>query len=99
MSSDAAIEEFLKQCFALQTFGINPYTVSIGKSSTDVVIGGSYSHVLIFVRNQIVYDIPWNYIDNIDYSGKLLKLRFKREFFSDYLASEFFSALVIQILK
>lgn len=73
MTVEEATDEFLRQCFNLQTFGINPYTVSIGKTSTDVVVGASSSRVLVFVSNQIVYDIPWNYISDIDYSGELMK--------------------------
>jgi len=87
MSTEEAIDEFLKQCFALQTFGVNPYNVSIGKNPTDVVIGGNSSRILIFVLNQVVYDINWNFIQNLDYSGRHLKLRFKTEYFSNYLVA------------
>jgi hypothetical protein len=87
MSREVAIEEFLNESFQLQTFGINPYTVSIGNKSTDVVIGASSSRILVFVLNQVVYDIPWKYISAIDYHGKHLKLRLKGEYFSEYLSA------------
>lgn len=72
MSPELAMEEFLKKCSSLQTFGVNPYTVTIGKNPTNVVIGASSTRILVFVQNQIVYNVPWSFISGIDYSGKLL---------------------------
>jgi hypothetical protein len=52
---------------------------------TDVVIGASSSRILVFVMNQPVYTVPWEYVSGIDYSGKHLKVGLKPEYFSVYL--------------
>lgn len=85
MSADAAIDRFLRQCIALTTYGVNPYTVTIGKNQTDIIIGASSSRVLVFVMNQPVYNMPWEFVSSVDYSGKHLKIGLKDDFFSTYL--------------
>ncbi|KAI6182491.1 FERM domain-containing protein [Aphelenchoides bicaudatus] len=85
MSSEVAMNEFLKECVSLQTYGVNPYTVTIGKNQTNVVVGASSSRIIVFVMNQCVYTIEWRYVQAIDYSGKHLKIVIKPTYFSEHL--------------
>uniref|UniRef100_A0A1I7S773 FERM domain-containing protein n=1 Tax=Bursaphelenchus xylophilus TaxID=6326 RepID=A0A1I7S773_BURXY len=87
-SKDVVFDQFLRIASRLDTYGFDPYTVKTQKNDINVVIGGTPKFLVGFVFNQIVYRIPWKYINDVDFSGKNVIVSLFDSYFTEFLQLE-----------
>ncbi|KAI6178066.1 FERM domain-containing protein [Aphelenchoides besseyi] len=83
LQSSEAIGEFLNICKDLRTYGTDPASVKFHHSNTDVLIGANYKHILVFAASQVLFEIPWNFInEKIDLNKRTVTIGLKSEYAS-----------------